>query len=67
MSLNSHVMAAADDVVSPLCPLCHTVDVTVTQDTLRGGASWTCTLCGQRWSATRLEAVAAYARYTAPN
>ena len=67
MSSNYQVMAAVENVVSPLCPLCHTVDVTVTRDTLRGGASWTCTLCGQRWSATRLEAVAAYARYAALN
>ena len=63
----NQVSAAVVDVVSPTCPLCHTVDVTVTRDTLVGGASWICTLCGQRWSATRLEAVAAYARYTALN
>ncbi|MCA1585577.1 MAG: hypothetical protein LC791_12705 [Acidobacteria bacterium] len=50
--------------LSPTCPLCHTLDRTVTADSLRIGATWACTRCGQTWSAARLETVAVYARYT---
>jgi hypothetical protein len=46
---------------SPTCPLCHTVDSTVTADSLRIGANWFCTRCGQNWDASRLERVAALA------
>ena len=48
-------------VVSPVCPLCHTLDITVTSDSLRAGATWLCTRCGQRWNAARLDTAAAYA------
>ena len=41
----------------PTCPLCHTVDVTVTLETLATGAGWHCTMCGQRWDADRLATV----------
>ena len=47
------------------CPLCHTVDQMVTPDSAPRGAAWTCTRCGQTWSPTRLEAVAAYERFIA--
>jgi len=50
-------------VLSPTCPLCHTLDHTITADSLRVGAEWACTRCGQTWSAARLETAAAYARY----
>jgi transposase-like protein len=50
-------------LLSPTCPLCHTLDTTVTSDSLRGGAEWACTRCGQTWSAARLATAAAYARY----
>ena len=50
-------------VLSATCPLCHTLDHTVTADSLRAGAEWACTRCGQTWSAARLETAAAYARY----
>lgn len=53
------------DVLIPICPLCHTRDATVTPETLVAGASWLCAVCGQRWSAARLETAAAYARYAA--
>ena len=54
------------DALAPMsCPLCHTVEKTVTSDTLVAGATWKCTTCGQRWSATRLATVAAYAQYVA--
>ena len=56
---------AESTIVSPTCLLCHTVDHTVTSDSLRAGADWTCTRCGQRWSAARLATAAAYARYPA--
>jgi hypothetical protein len=52
-------------VVSPFCPLCHTADRTVTADALEAGIRWRCTVCGQVWSARRLEAVAAYEQYVA--
>jgi transcription elongation factor Elf1 len=51
--------------VTATCPLCHTADLLTTPDALAAGATWVCTTCGQRWSATRLETVAAYARYAA--
>ena len=50
---------------SPTCPLCQTLDGTVTSDSLGAGAAWACTRCGQTWSAARLETAAAYARYVA--
>jgi ribosomal protein L37AE/L43A len=56
---------AQTSVLLPTCPLCHTLDQTVTADALAAGAAWACTRCGQTWSATRLEAAAAYARYAA--
>lgn len=49
----------------PTCPLCHTVDVTVTLETLAAGAGWHCTMCGQRWDADRLATVLSYAQYVA--
>jgi hypothetical protein len=52
-------------VLSATCPLCHTLDHTVSPDSLRAGATWGCTRCGQIWSATRLETVAEYAQYAA--
>jgi transposase-like protein len=51
--------------LSPTCPLCHTLDHTVTSDSLRGGAEWACTRCGQTWSAARLATAAAYELYEA--
>ena len=47
------------------CPLCHTVDETVTRDSLRAGATWKCTRCGQSWDGERLERVDAYTRFEA--
>ena len=52
-------------VPSPTCPLCHTLDHTITSDALAAGAIWTCTRCGQRWTAARLATAAAYARSAA--
>ena len=42
------------------CPMCHT-PASLTQSDLGAGAGWRCGRCGQRWSATRLSTVAAYA------
>jgi transposase-like protein len=53
-------------VMSPTCPLCHTLDHTVTADSLRAGAEWACTRCGQTWSAARLATAAAYEQYQSP-
>ena len=58
-------IALAPDVMSSACPLCHTVDATVSLEMLRKGSWWRCAVCDQIWSATRLETAAAYARYAA--
>ena len=42
------------------CPMCHT-PTSLTQSDIDAGAGWRCDRCGQRWSATRLSTVAAYA------
>jgi transposase-like protein len=52
-------------ILSPTCPLCHTLDQTITSDTLQAGAAWVCTRCGQTWSDARLTTAAAYAHYAA--
>src|SRR6187200_552506 len=49
--------------LSPTCPLCHTVEQTMTWDGLRRGETWLCARCGQTWSARRLETAAAYVKY----
>jgi hypothetical protein len=43
------------------CPLCHTVDPTMTNIALSAGADWHCSRCGQRWDTIRLAAVVGYA------
>jgi hypothetical protein len=45
------------------CPLCHTVDPTMTNIALSAGADWHCSRCGQRWDTMRLAAVAGYAAW----
>ena len=65
MTLSPIQPAALGGVVCPRCPLCHTLDRTVTAEALQAGAGWRCTACGQAWSARRLETVAAYAQYVA--
>ena len=45
------------------CPLCHTVDPTMTNIALSAGADWHCSRCGQRWDTVRLAAVAGYAAW----
>lgn len=52
-------------VLSATCPLCHTLDRTVTSESLLAGAYWSCARCGQRWSAALRDASAAYQRYVA--
>ena len=59
------ITTTAPDVTSSACPLCHTVDDTVSLEMLRKGSWWRCVVCDQIWSATRLETAAAYARYAA--
>ena len=51
--------------LAPVCALCHTLDRTISAESLAAGATWACTRCGQTWSAARLETAAAYAQYTA--
>jgi hypothetical protein len=43
------------------CPLCHTIEMSLSEDALAAGGGWRCTICGQRWDAPRLATVAAYA------
>ena len=43
-----------------VCALCHTADPVMTIGTLKAGADWRCSRCGQRWDAARLTAVADY-------
>jgi transposase-like protein len=52
-------------VPSATCPLCHTLDHTVTSESLLAGVGWVCTRCGGKWTAARLETAAAYQRYVA--
>lgn len=44
------------------CPMCHT-PMALAQGAIDAGADWPCVRCGQRWDATRLSAVAAYAAW----
>ena len=43
------------------CPLCHTIERSLSDDALAAGGGWRCTMCDQRWDAPRLATVAAYA------
>ena len=45
------------------CPLCHTIDMSLSNDALASGGGWRCTICDQRWDAPRLATVAAYAAW----
>ena len=47
------------------CPLCHTVDTTLSSESFAAGVAAACPRCGQIWTAKRLENVAAYATYSA--
>jgi transposase-like protein len=47
------------------CPLCHTLDQTMTSETLDAGAWWRCARCGHTWNDARLATAAAYAQYAA--
>lgn len=51
-------------VRSVTCPMCHT-PASLTQSAVDAGADWRCVTCGQRWDATRLSTVAAYAAWVA--
>ena len=46
---------------SGVCPLCHSVDTSISAAALAAGGSWKCVSCGLRWDAERLATVAAYA------
>jgi predicted Zn finger-like uncharacterized protein len=50
----------SDAGLTPTCPLCHTLDHTLTNDSLAAGGEWQCTRCGQTWNATRLATAAAH-------
>lgn len=59
------LVQATIPVLTATCPLCHTPDHTVTPESLMAGAGWSCVRCGQKWTAARLETVAAYRRSVA--
>ena len=58
---------AEDSRLAPVrsvsCPLCH-APATAAQGALEAGTGWQCIRCGQRWDASRLAAVAAYAAWS---
>ena len=43
------------------CPLCHTTDLSLSDDGFAAGEGWRCIRCGQRWDSRRLATVAAHA------
>ena len=45
------------------CLLCHTTELSLSNDALAAGGGWRCRRCGQRWDARRLSTVAAYAAW----
>jgi transcription elongation factor Elf1 len=45
------------------CPLCHRAFGAFVEETLAAGGGCQCGTCGQRWTATRLKTVAAYAQW----
>ena len=47
------------------CPLCHTVDTTLSSESFAAGIAAACPRCGQIWTSKRLDTVAAYASYAA--
>ena len=67
MRLPSAIRPEINSAIAPeivgraTCPLCHTVDPTMTNIALSAGADWHCSRCGQRWDTIRLAAVAGYA------
>ena len=52
-------------VLSATCALCHTVNHSVTQESMMAGERWSCARCGQKWTAARLETATAYLRSVA--
>ena len=52
-----------DPLQLAVCPSCGTTDKTTTYGALSAGDSWLCARCGQRWTASRLATVAAYAAW----
>lgn len=45
------------------CPMCHKVDVALTNVSLAAGEYWRCGRCGSKWDQARLATVAAYAAW----
>ena len=65
-SLPHATAAALDDeqdiLRSATCPRCH-ASAPLSQSAVEAGGEWRCVRCGQRWGASRLAAVAAYAAW----
>jgi hypothetical protein len=45
------------------CLLCHTPELSLSNDALAAGGKWRCRRCGQQWDARRLSTAAAYAAW----
>ena len=54
-------------VLTATCPLCHTLDPTMTSEALLQGVAWSCRRCGQKWDAARMATAAAYQRSLGAN
>jgi len=48
-------------LISASCPVCHTLDRSITPESLLAGTSWSCPTCGRTWTAARLDAFQRYA------
>ena len=58
------VAASAHELLGfATCPSCRSTDTAMTNDAVGKGTGWHCARCGQRWSATRLARVVAYAAW----
>ena len=55
----------SDALQSVVCPFCHTLHSSLTDEALDPRDYWLCVRCGQRWDAHRLETAAAYTAWVA--
>lgn len=55
-------MTSADSVQT-MCPFCHTARAQMSTGAGEAPGDWRCVTCGQRWDASRLATVAAYASW----
>ena len=63
--MTSAIETNQDASAAATCPSCQTAHPSLTMDALENGHGWRCVRCGQRWNASRLAVVAAYASWVA--